>query len=394
VSRASRKRDGAVIAQRLRERRAEIEQAILTRTYSVSQPPATGGREYTEGLRAAVAAGVELGLTGIEQGEGRATPIPDALLAQARLAARSGVSLDTVLRRYFAGHTLIEDFIVEEAERTKPLDPAELKRLLRSQAAIVDGLLAAVSNVYNEEAERRAPSSERRRTERIERLLGGEPLDTTDLGYELGGWHVALLASGPDHSKALAGLARSLDARPLAVRREEGILWAWLGARRWLDPGEVESLARRELPAGFMLAIGEAGEGIAGWRLSHRQARAALSVALRGEERVVRYAGVALLASILEDELLSASLRSLYLEPLEAERDGGEIFYETLRAYFSAGWSVSSAASMLGVRRHTVATRLRTIEERLGRPLNTCAAELEGAISLRSLERREQNGRL
>jgi PucR C-terminal helix-turn-helix domain/GGDEF-like domain len=380
------KRDGAVIAQRLRERRAEIEQAILTRTYSVSEPPATGGPEYAEGLRAAVAAGVELGLAGIGQDEGRATPIPDALLAQARLAARSGVSLDTVLRRYFAGHTLIEDFIVEEAEREEPLDPAELKRLLRSQAAIVDGLLAAVSNAYNEEAERRPPSSERRRAERIERLLGGEPLDTTDLGYDLGGWHVGVVASGPDASQALAGLAGPLDARLLAVRREEGILWAWLGARRRLDPGDVESLAARELPAGFMLAIGEAGEGISGWRFSHRQARAALSVALRGEERVVRYAGAALLAAALQDELLRAALRDLYLAPLEAERDGGAALRQTLRAYFAAERNVSSAATALGVHWQTIKNRLKTIEERVGRPLGACGTELELALALETID--------
>jgi diguanylate cyclase with GGDEF domain/PucR-like helix-turn-helix protein len=351
----------------------------------VSEPPQGGGPEYAEGLRAAVAAGIEYGLAGIERGETGAPPLPEALLAQARLAARSGVSLDTVLRRYFAGHTLLEDFMVEEAEQEELLDPAELKRLLRSQAAIVDRLLAAVSETYTEEAERRPQSTERRRAERIERLLGGEPLDTTDLGYDFEGWHVALVASGPDASQALAALARSLDARPLALRREEGILWAWLGARHRLDPGEVESLARREPPDGLTLAIGEAGEGISGWGLTHRQARAALSVALRGGERVVRYSGVALLASALQDELLRAALRDLYLAPLEAERDGGATLRRTLRAYFAAERNVSSTATSLRVDRKTVTSRLCAIEECLGRPIVTCAPELETALRLEQL---------
>jgi hypothetical protein len=382
---ASRERGGAQIAAALRERRGEIERAILTRVHAVSEQPASGGPEYAEGLRAAVAAGIEYGLEGIERGEERAAPIPEALLAQARLAARSGVSLDTVLRRYFAAHVLIEDFMVQEAERTELLDPAELKRLLRSQAAIVERLLAAVSEAYAEQAERPPESAERRRAERIERLLGGEPLETAEIAYDFEGHHVGLLASGPEAMEALRALAASFDARPLTVRREEGTTWAWLGAKRRLEAREVEGLAARELPGDLTLAIGEAGEGIAGWRFTHRQARAALSVALRGGERVVRYADVALLASVLQDELLATSLRQLYLVPLADERDGGEILRRTLRAYFAAGRNVSSTAAILGVDRHTVTKRNRVAEKYLGRSLEDCTVDIQMALRLDEL---------
>lgn len=378
-------RAGADIAERLRERRGEIEQALLTRTYAVSEPPADSGPEYAEGLRVAVAAGVEYGLEGIERGERSAPAVPEALLAQARLAARSGVSLDTVLRRYFAGHVLIDDFMMQEAERSEHLGPAELKRLLRSQAAIVDRLLAAVSHAYTEEAKRRPLSTERQRAERIERLLGGEPLDTAELGYGFEGWHLGVLVSGPGAGEALTALARSLDARLLTLRREEGTHWAWLGSKRRLDAGEAETLAARELPEGLALAIGEAGEGIAGWRLTHRQARAALSVALRGGERVVRYAGIALFASALQDELLRAALHDLYLAPLEAERDGGEALRQTLRAYFAAERNVSSTAASMAVDRKTVTSRLAMVEERLGRSIAGCVPELEVALRLAEL---------
>lgn len=334
----------------------------------------------------AVAAGVEYGLEGIEHGEASAPAVPEALLAQARLAARSGVSLDTVLRRYFAGHVLIDDFMMQEAERTEHLDPSELKRLLRSQAAIVDRLLAAVSQAYTEEAKRRPQGTERQKAERIERLLGGEPLDTAELGYGFEGWHLGLVASGPGAEKALSVLARSLDARLLTLRREEGTHWAWLGSKRRLDAAEAEAFAARELPDGLALAIGEAGEGIAGWRLTHRQARAALSVALRGGDRVVRYAGVALLASALQDELLRTALHDLYLAPLEAERDGGEALRETLRAYFAAERNVSSAAAMLGVNWQTIKNRLKTVEERVGASLGACDTEMELALALETVD--------
>ena len=48
----------------------------------------------------------------IESGERHAPAIPAAVLASARLAARSGVALDAVLRRYSAGNTLCADVLL------------------------------------------------------------------------------------------------------------------------------------------------------------------------------------------------------------------------------------------------------------------------------------------
>jgi DNA-binding PucR family transcriptional regulator len=76
------------------------------------------------------------------------------------------------------------------------------------------------------------------------------------------------------------------------------------------------------------------------------------------------------------------SLRQLYLEPLAGERDGGEVLRETLRAYFEAERNVSSAAAALGVTRKTVTNRLCVVEERLGRRLGLCSAEIEAVLRL------------
>lgn len=94
---------------RLQARRPEIERDVLSRVYGVSDPTGVSNSEYVDGLRAAVSAALDFGLAAIERGERRAPPIPAALLAQARVAARSGVGLDTVLRRYYAGHSLLDN---------------------------------------------------------------------------------------------------------------------------------------------------------------------------------------------------------------------------------------------------------------------------------------------
>ena len=375
---------GSALARALRSRRHEIEEATLLRVHAVSALPRGGDPEYAVGLRAAISAGVDYGLEGVERGAEALLPVPEALLAQARLAARSGVSLDTVLRRYLAGHTLLEDFLISEAERARSLGTPVLGRLLRSQAQIVDRLLATVSTAYTEEASRRQQSAERRKAEKIERLLAGEPIETAELHYPFEAHHLAFVAFGPRAQAALEFLAKALDVVTLSAAGREQTLWVWLGSKSPLDPGRVLALGHR-IPPGLTLALGEPGEGLAGWRRSHRQARAALSVALRGEQPAVRYADVALLASALQDDLLARSLRHIYLEPLEAERDGGAALRETLRAYFAAQHNVSSAAAALGVTRQTVASRLRTVEEQLERPLSECAPELALALRLHAM---------
>jgi hypothetical protein len=358
----------------------------LTRVYAVSDPTEAVDPTYADGLRDAVTAALDYGLAGIERGEKRVPPIPTALLAQARIAARNGVSLDTVLRRYFAGYALLGDFLIEEAEQGELLHGSDLKCLLRGQASLFDRLLEAVGEEHARETEGRLHSIEDRRAERVQRLLAGELLDTDELAYDFEAHHLGAIAKGPGASQAIRSLARALDCRLLLIRRSEGTVWAWLGAGRpWIDLAELEHLVSSHWPAKVLLALGEPARGLAGWRLTHRQAKAALPIALRSPESFVRYADVALLASLLQDDLLAGFLRQLYLAPLSRERSGGEVMRKTLRAYFAAGRSVSSTAAALRVTRQTVRNRLRAIEERLGRSLDSSASEVEAALRLDEL---------
>jgi len=377
----------AGVHARLLARRTEIERAVLTRIYAVSDPTDVAEPEYVEGLRAAVSAALSYGLNAVTLGEKRSPPVPTALLAQARMAARSGVSLDTVLRRYFAGHTLLGDFVLQEAEDEGFVDGPVLQRMLRAQATLFDRLVLAVTDEYTRETESRLDSTAQRRAERVQRLLAGELLDTSELAYDFDASHRGAIAKGPGAVGAIRDLACSVDRRPLLIHRGEGIVWAWLGGRGRVDSAELERLISSSWPAQVALAIGEPGQGLPGWRLTHQQAKAAFPVALRRSPRSVsRYADVALLASMLQDDLLATSLRELYLAPLEGERDGGEVARETLRAYFAAGRNVSSAAAALGVSRRTVTNRFRAIESRLGCPLDAATTEIEAALRLQDLD--------
>lgn len=369
----------AVLADRLRSRLLEIERTIFVRIEALAGPQ-RGDLDYLLGLRNTVHAALGYALDALEHGE-LTSPPPAALLEQARKAARNRVSLDTVLRRYLAGNALLLNLVIEEGSAAgTPRDA--LQRMLSTQAVLLDRLLAAVADEHSAEAEalRKGSSAGTRRLRMVERLLAGESIQTLELRYELDGFHTALIATGAEARRDLPEIASALDRNLLLVCPDDTTVWAWLGGRRMLGSDELLTGLSPDSAGDLRVAIGEAGEGVAGWRQSHQQARAAWPIAGHGPDPAVRYADVAILATVLQDGLLLDSLRKLYLEPLEVERDHGETLRETLRAYFAAERSAASAAAALGVSRQTVNTRLRTAEDRIGRPLGGCGAELEAVL--------------
>lgn len=369
----------------LQARRPDIEATTLARVQSLSEIRATMGSAYLDEVRQAVSAAIEYGLQAIESGAERIRSTPPTLLAQARLAARTGVGLDTVMRSYVAGYAAFADFVMQEAaDQALPL--SVLHDIGRDQSFLLDRILAAVSEEHTAALADRLRSTADRRAERVRRLLNGEPLDTSCLNYDFAGHHLALVASGPNAPKVLRELAGLLDCRILLVPGGEEETWVWFGSSRQLDAEEVECLATDAPPDGLVLAIGEPGEGMVGWRISHRQAAAALPVGERTKDHLVRYAKVSVLASILQDDLATTSLRRLYLEPLEVERDGGETLRRTLRAYFAAERNVSSAAAAVGVSRRTVTNRLQVVEDKLGQSLGLIGDQLEVALRLDALQ--------
>lgn len=377
----------AELRARLEARTAEIQAAISTRVAAIADPAATADPAYIEGLRRAVAAAIDYGIAAVEASESREPPVPIELLAQARLAARNSIPLDTVLRRYFAGYSLLGFYLIEEAGRDGLMGGTALQRLTVDQASHFDRLLAAIGEEHARESTRPPDGLERRRAERVRRMLAGEQ---SDIGYELDGHHLGIVAAGDGDAPRLRELARSTGCRLLVVSPDAGVIWAWLGSR---DRPILEDLLGRlcERPAddavglareGEAVALGEPAEGLAGWRLTHRQAKAVLPIALREAAAPVRYADAGLVAAILQDDLVATSLRELFLVPLEATRGGGRMARATLRAYFACDRTASSAAALLGVDRRTVTNRLRSIESVIGRPLSSCAAELEVALRL------------
>lgn len=376
-------RAGLVLHAGMCQRRDEIEVAILAQIEADESPTRTDDPAYGEGLKAVIPIALEHCLDSIKR-EMSSPPlsVPEALLSQARVAARNEVGLEIVLRRYFAGYALFSGFLVDQVEASGLCHGAELNRLLRTLSSNFDRMLDTIGEEYLREEANLERCKARRPDQLIERLLAGEPLDAIELGYDLDAHHLGMTASGPGTTAVLRDLATVLDLRLISFDRGEGILWAWLGGRKEIDARDAIERIRTDLPRDLRFAIGEPARGRDGWRLTHRQAEAALPIAIRGRRAVVRYAEVALLANALKDKLFASSLHELYLRPLEGEHDGGRAMRQTLRAYLAASNNVSSAAASLSISRNTVVKRLRRAEEVIGRPLKSSSAQLECALRL------------
>jgi sugar diacid utilization regulator len=371
------RRSLADVLDHLRERLPAIQTAVLLTIYEVKTDVAARDADYEEGLRTTTAAVIEYSLrhlAGLSD-----SSIPVEAVAQVRRAVQRGVSIETVLMRY------IGEFVVAETEQIGLSSHGSALR--RTQEALLERLLAAIEHEYVDERERVARTSEQSRTELVRRLLAEESVESTELtelAYELhASWHVGVIVTEAGVQDAIRSAKATLGCEALVAQCGDKTAWAWLGASRALNVVDVERLLSKQIAPG-VLAIGGLRQGLNGWRQTHREAKGALLRAQREPERVARYADGPLLAAALENDTLAAWLRE-FLLPLRDRPDRGAELLRTIRAYIDAGCNSTCAGATLDIRRQTVASRLRVVENLLGRQLGTCLAELDVALRLADL---------
>lgn len=142
----------AAVAAALNSRRAELEDAIHRRVRNGAEDRAAADAVVR---RAAISATVAYALAGIEQTEPADEPVPDAVTAYARRAAREGIPLDALVCSFHICHTLLGDLIVEEVERQ---GFTKLRRVLRIQGELFERVFARTAAIYADEIARPPPA--------------------------------------------------------------------------------------------------------------------------------------------------------------------------------------------------------------------------------------------
>ena len=84
---------------------------------------------------------------------------------------------------------------------------------MRSQFALFEPLAIAVVNEHSTSAGNVAVHRSSAALRRSRKLLSGERIDTEELFYDSGEWHVGAIARGEGAVSALRSLARTADRR-------------------------------------------------------------------------------------------------------------------------------------------------------------------------------------
>lgn len=232
------------------------------------------------------------------------------------------------------------------------------------------------------------------------------------LGHDLLSPHVALVArldhTGPVRSQGrddrwsaigevVARAGTPSRGRPLwRVRNNSAeIIWpaaasddaAQVAHRVQAELTTLQPVASGTSATAISIGVGTPHEGLAGIRLSHQEARQALTLGRRlsGPGHFTRFDDLGVYRLIFAAAALP-ELRSLHDDALgnllAYDQDHGAELIQTLEAFFAARCSPKEAANLLGVHRNTILYRLDRIRDITRQNLDDAAVRLRLQLAL------------
>jgi hypothetical protein len=321
--------------------------------------------------------------------------VPHEALDFLRGNVRRGLPLAVLLRSYRLGHAwLWEQWSGALQERVD--DSGELAAGQDESSAFmfayVDRISGALVEEFGTERERMLRSADQLRAETVRLILAGGPIDTEAasrrLGYELGRHHVAMRVSSG--ASEVEGLARAVGEAAAALAGGEPLVIAsgaarfdvWCGS---FDSPATEALASYEPPPRVLVAFGKPGQGVAGFRSSHAEAKQAARIgALVGDAKhsVTSYARIELVSLLASDLPRARAFVATQLGPLAVAGGTAERLRETVLPFLLSGGSPTRVAEKLFVHKNTVVERIKRAEALLDRRVNESPLELEAALTL------------
>ena len=339
---------------------AGVEDRVLARMRAANSEPSPASLH--EALRRGVSAAARDALARLRsEAELPQELLPD-LIELARVCARSRCELGGLADAWLVGEEVFWDRFHVAAERTLA-DTALCWDVIKVARMRLKGHPARLSRLfrraYARESARIAGLNEDPRPGAVLRALDGEWVDAGELGYDLAGHHIALVA---DASPVVDAMARRTKRQLLRVQAPDGRIWGWLGGRTRISEGELDAMVASPGSSDVRVALGEPAEGIEGFAASHQQALEASAVADAASQRAVRFADLRLVIAVLRDGELAKGFIERELGELDRPDERMRELRETLRAYLEHSQSVSAAAARRGRDRKTIERQLRAAE--------------------------------
>ena len=316
-----------------------------------------------------------------------AVQMPEDLVNNALEAARNGAR-STVFKAFRASQDAAWRYWMQIVF-SHCQNPAHLHTLLQvssaSISAFLDATLEQLAHLMQQERERHLAATPAQRHALITRLLDGQqaPLTqlTNHLGYPFASTHLAAVIwseqpniKDRELNQAATLLARHIGSRAqLSSYAKQACLWVWLA-----DPQTscLDALARG-LNGSVRIAIGRAGQGLAGFRQSHQDALSTQKLMAANQRSLACFADVALIA--LLDPKHPDTLRFIQ-NTLGALASAETVLLKSLWVYLRAGCNASLAAKQLHTHRNTLLRRLADAQSRLPRPLTENLLHLGTAL--------------
>lgn len=326
-------------------------------------------------------------------------PAPPVALEFARRLAQQGVPITTMLRAYRLGQAAFQQHLIARIA-TENVTVEEMADASMALSSLAFGFIDAVSeqavDAYQVERDDWVRHRNASRLTKVQAVLAGQVADACEvvrgLGFAVATEHVgAVLWSSSDTGsdplarleRHVASLAAAMGAPPaaaLSVEPDGSTAWAWIPA----DTVDADAIAAAWGADGVHAALGQPAAGIEGFRVTHRQALQAQTLALAADtaERrsVTASAQLGALALVAADiDGVRAWVQDV-LGGLAADDEHAARLRDTIWSYLSNGSSLNAAAHELHLHKNTIQYRIRKAEETRGRSLSAGRTEVEVAL--------------
>jgi hypothetical protein len=329
---------------------------------------------------------------------------PRAAIEYAHEYAHRGIDLPVLLAVVRTGYAVFSRQWSDRlgaSSSPSEVSVAALSTSLLEIFAYIDSISTAFAVAYSDERARWSRSLEALRLDIVRSILDGGTIDEALAAQRLGHrldvpqrafvvWSDADPALGlRDALEAAAGeiVTRAGADLALVVPFRGQVLAGWVAGRAATVPDERVVGESFPAPSAFDVrgALGMPGDGIAGFRASHRQALHARRVASAGDAgagRITSYTEVALAALASADPEHAREFVDTELAELAGGGEATRRIAATVRVYLEEGRSRARTARRLGVHTNTIAYRLARAAELLGHSLDDRAAEVQVALAI------------